>query len=56
MLQVIVGKFLRGFPTDDGVIAPQCQVVSLYMDQRGPLDSASANFSALDDLGTVTLF
>ena len=49
---VIVGKFLRGFPTDDGVVAPSGKVVSLYMDQVGPLDSASANFSALDDLGT----
>ena len=28
-----MGKFLRGFPTDDGVIAPQVKVVSLYMDQ-----------------------
>ena len=48
---VIVGKFLRGFPTDDGVIAPKGQVVSLYMDQVGPLDSQTANFSALEDLG-----
>jgi hypothetical protein len=49
---VIVGKFLRGFPTDNGVVAPQVKVVSLYMDQVGPLDSRSANFAALDDLGT----
>jgi len=30
---VIVGKFLRGFPTDDGVVAPQVKVVSMYIDQ-----------------------
>lgn len=30
---VIVGKFLRGFPTDDGVQAPQVRVVSMYIDQ-----------------------
>ena len=122
---VIVGKFLRGFPTDNGVMCAPClrlrrravlhlsfftspverggggglpprrlharcsargctlalrvclhrsqafstahrrelssfacspakaKVVSLYMDQVGPLDSKSANFSALDDLGTA---
>ena len=50
---VIVGKFLRGFPCDEGVVAPSCEIVSLYMDQTGPLDSATANFSALDDLGTT---
>ena len=30
---VIVGKFLRGFPTDDGLLAPRTRVVSLYLDQ-----------------------
>jgi len=30
---VIVGKFLRGFPTDDGVQAPKVRVVSMYIDQ-----------------------
>jgi hypothetical protein len=30
---VIVGKFLRGFPTDDGLLEPRTQVVSLYIDQ-----------------------
>jgi hypothetical protein len=24
---VIVGKFLRGFPTDDGVVAPQVRAL-----------------------------
>lgn len=30
---VIVGKFLKGFPTDDGLIAPQVQIASMYVDQ-----------------------
>ncbi|MFP6766961.1 MAG: hypothetical protein VB859_02245, partial [Planctomycetaceae bacterium] len=30
---VIVGKFLRGFPTDDGLLAPRTKIVSLYIDQ-----------------------
>lgn len=30
---VIVTKFLKGFPSDDGLIPPQVEVVSLYMDQ-----------------------
>jgi hypothetical protein len=48
---VIIGKFLRGFPTDGGVVAPTVKVVSLYIDQVGPLDSASSGFARLDDLG-----
>jgi hypothetical protein len=49
---VIIGKMMRGYPTDDGVIAPRVKVVSLYLDQVGPLASDTANFAALDDLGT----
>ena len=30
---VIVPKFLRGFPTDDGLITPRTQLASLYIDQ-----------------------
>ncbi len=30
---VIVGKFIRGFPTDEGLRPPRTQVVSLYIDQ-----------------------
>ena len=30
---VIVPKFLRGFPTDDGLIAPRTQIASLFIDQ-----------------------
>lgn len=30
---VLVDKFLRGFPTDEGLIAPRTQIASLYIDQ-----------------------
>ena len=30
---VIVTKFLKGFPTDDGLLAPRVQVASMYVDQ-----------------------
>ena len=30
---VIVTKFLKGFPTDDGLIMPEVDIVSMYMDQ-----------------------
>ena len=30
---VIVSKFLKGFPTDDGLLAPQVDIVSMYIDQ-----------------------
>jgi hypothetical protein len=30
---VIVGKFLKGFPTDDGMIQSRVQIVSMYVDQ-----------------------
>ncbi|MCD6518617.1 MAG: hypothetical protein J7M05_01655 [Anaerolineae bacterium] len=36
---VLVGKFLAGFPCDDGLHAPRVQVVSLYLDQVGPEDT-----------------
>ena len=35
---VIVTKFLEGFPTDDGVVAPEVDVVSMYMDQVSERD------------------
>jgi hypothetical protein len=35
---VIVGKFLQGFPTDEGLLPPEVDVVSLYMDQLSPAD------------------
>ena len=30
---VIVTKFARGFPTDDGLLPPQVEIASMYMDQ-----------------------
>lgn len=30
---VIITKFLKGFPSDDGLIPPQVEVASMYMDQ-----------------------
>ncbi len=30
---VIVGKFLKGFPTDDGLLPARTQIVSMYVDQ-----------------------
>jgi hypothetical protein len=30
---VIVTKFLKGFPIDEGVLSPQVDIVSMYMDQ-----------------------
>ena len=30
---VIVTKFLRGFPTDDGLLAPRVEIASFYLDQ-----------------------
>ena len=29
---VIIGKWLRGFPTDDGMVAPRTQIASIYLD------------------------
>ena len=30
---VIVTKFVRGFPTDEGLLHPKVDIVSMYMDQ-----------------------
>ena len=30
---VIVGKFIKGFPTDEGLIEPKVEIVSMYLDQ-----------------------
>ena len=35
---VIVGKFIRGFPTDEGLLAPEVDIVSMYMDQVSDRD------------------
>jgi hypothetical protein len=40
--EVIVGKFLKGFPTDEGLLAPRVEVASLYVDQFPEQDLARA--------------
>ena len=30
---VIIGKFIKGFPTDDGLLEPKVDIVSMYLDQ-----------------------
>jgi hypothetical protein len=30
---VVITKFLKGFPTDDGLLAPEVGIVSMYLDQ-----------------------
>lgn len=40
--EVIVGKFLQGFPTDDGLLAPRAEVVSFYVDQFPEQDLSRA--------------
>lgn len=35
---VIVGKYLMGFPCDDGLHAPRVEIASLYLDQVNPND------------------
>ena len=35
---VMVGKFLRGFPCDDGLHPPRVEIVSMYLDQVNPHD------------------
>ena len=35
---VIVGKFIRGFPTDEGLLEPEVSIVSVYMDQVSEQD------------------
>ncbi|OIO95375.1 MAG: hypothetical protein AUJ92_08070 [Armatimonadetes bacterium CG2_30_59_28] len=39
---VIVTKFLKGFPTDEGVVPSRCDVVSMYIDQFPEADVGRA--------------
>ncbi|MSS72495.1 MAG: hypothetical protein EXS64_13530 [Candidatus Latescibacteria bacterium] len=43
---VIVSKFLKGFPTDDGLIAPRVDVASMYIDQFPEGDTGRAMAAA----------
>lgn len=42
---VILTKYLRGFPTDEGLISPRSQIVSLYVDQF-PENDLSREYAA----------
>lgn len=46
---VIITKFLKGFPTDQGLLAPRVQIASLYVDQFPPND-LSRHYAAQFDL------
>ena len=35
---VIISKFLKGFPADGELLAPDVDIVSMYMDQRSERD------------------
>ncbi len=42
---VIVTKFLKGFPTDQGLLSPRVEIASLYVDQT-PAEDVSRRFAA----------
>jgi hypothetical protein len=46
---VIVSKFLLGFPTDQGIIPPDVRIASLYIDQ-GPDDSLGHQLARMHDI------
>ena len=39
---VIVSKFLKGFPTDEGLCAPRVEIASMYIDQFPESDMGRA--------------
>ncbi|MFH1084791.1 MAG: hypothetical protein V1772_03410 [Chloroflexota bacterium] len=43
---VIVGKFLRGFPCDDGLHPPRVRIASMYLDQTPENDTGVATAQA----------
>lgn len=45
---VIVTKFLRGFPTDDGLIPPRVDMASMYVDQFAENDMSRSFSEAYD--------
>ena len=45
---VVVGKFLKGFPTDDGLIAAQVQIASMYVDQFAENDLSRSMAAQFD--------
>lgn len=46
---VIVTKFLNGFPTDEGLITPRVQIASMYVDQF-PANDLSREYAAEHDI------
>ena len=46
---VIVTKFLKGFPTDEGLLPPRVDLVSMYVDQF-PENDLSRQFAAEHDV------
>ncbi len=42
---VIVTKFLKGFPTDDGLLSPRVKIASMYVDQF-PENDLSRGYAA----------
>ena len=54
---VIVTKFLKGFPTDDGLLPPEVDVVSMYLDQvhfRDDIGCAIAEEFGVQMYGSIT--
>ncbi|MFA6110702.1 MAG: hypothetical protein WDA75_18230 [Candidatus Latescibacterota bacterium] len=39
---VVVTKFLKGFPTDDGLLPPEVEIASIYLDQVSDRDIGTA--------------
>ncbi len=46
---VIVTKFLKGFPTDEGLLPPRVQIAAMYVDQC-PANDLSRHYSAHFDI------
>jgi len=46
---VIVSKFILGFPTDEGLLPPQVRIASLYID-RGPTNSLGCQLAERFDI------
>ena len=46
---VIVSKFLKGFPTDEGLLAPRVELASMYVDQF-PENDLSRQYAAVYDV------
>ena len=45
---VVLGKFLRGFPCDDGMHSPRVEIASIYLDQVNATDIGVATAAEFD--------